>query len=116
MDGTRTVRGTGAAGFYTFLASDTVVSVVAMNTPVQESKLARLAEEDLAEAVGPGAVGVDREAAWDGAIFRSRQGPEMWWPLLLAMMALLLVEGFMATSGRAETRKKTMAAPADALG
>jgi len=116
IDGARTVRGTGEAGFYTFLSADTVVAVVATNTPAEESRLGRLDRDDLEEAIGPGAVEVDREAAWAGAIFRSRQGPELWWPLLLAMMALLLVEGFMATSGRADTRKKTMAAPADALG
>ncbi len=33
IDGTRTVRGTGEAGLYTFLAADTTVAVLALNPP-----------------------------------------------------------------------------------
>ena len=61
IDGTRTIRGTGSAGFYTFLASDTTVSVVALNTPVDESGLERISEDDFPALIGSGVVSVDQE-------------------------------------------------------
>jgi hypothetical protein len=99
IDGTRMVRGTGQAGFYTFLAADTVVSVLALNPPRAESALDPLESGALQSAVGASVIDVDREAAWDRAVFRARQGPELWWPLLLAVLLLLVAEGLMATSG-----------------
>lgn len=106
IDGTRMVRGTGRAGFYTFLASDTTVSVVALNTPVDESGLERVSEDELSKVIGPGVVSVDREEDWAGAVFRTRQGPELWWPLLLAAAALMVIEPLMAAAGRVETSTK----------
>lgn len=99
IDGTRTVRGTGEAGFYTFLDGDSTVSVVALNPPVWESRLRPLDETDFAEAIGSDVTAVEREASWDRAVFRARQGPELWWPFLLAALMLLVAETLMATSG-----------------
>lgn len=110
IDGTRTVRGTGEAGLYTFLAADTTIAVVALNPPREESRLAPLDAGDLQDAIGREVVDVDREDAWTRAVFRARQGPELWWPLLVAALLLLLVESLMATSGRAE-RKPSRTAP-----
>ena len=104
IDGTRTVRGTGEAGFYTFLAEDTSVSIVALNPPRAESRLARLEAGDYRDAVGSEVIDVDRENAWTRAIYRVRQGPELWWPFLVGAMALLLIESLMATSGQGEGR------------
>jgi hypothetical protein len=106
IDGTRTVRGTGKAGFYTFLAADTAVSVVALNTPVVESALERVTEDELSAVLGTAVVSVDREEDWSGAIFRTRQGPELWWPLLLAAVALMVMEALLAAAGRVEPTKK----------
>ncbi len=106
IDGTRTVRGTGKAGFYTFLAADTAVSVVALNTPVGESVLQSVTEDELSAVLGPAVVSVDREQDWAGAIFRTRQGPELWWPLLLAAVALMVLEALVAAAGRAEAPTK----------
>ena len=103
IDGTRTVRGTGKAGFYTFLAADTAVSVVALNTPINESALERVSEAELSAVIGPAVISVDREEDWAGAIFRTRQGPELWWPLLLAAVALMVIEALVAAAGRVET-------------
>jgi hypothetical protein len=103
IDGTRTVRGTGRAGFYTFLAADTAVAVVALNTPVDESNLQRLSDDELPGVIGPGVVLVERDGDWSRAVFRTRQGPELWWPLLLATVALMLVEVLLAAAGRVET-------------
>ena len=100
VDGTRTIRGTGEAGFYTFLAADTAVSIVALNPPGAESRLARLGSDDLDDAIGEGVIEVDQPEEWDRAIYHARQGPELWWPFLLAVVALLMVEALIATSGR----------------
>jgi len=99
IDGTRTVRGTGEAGFYTFLAADTVVSISTLNPPVSESRLAPLTDAALEGAVGEQLTEVSRASAWSGSVFRTRQGPELWWPFLLAVLALLGLEALMATSG-----------------
>ena len=104
IDGTRTVRGTGEAGFYTFLAGDTSVSIVALNPPGAESRLAPLESDDYRDAVGSQVIDVDRENAWTRAIYRVRQGPELWWPFLLGAVALLLIESLMATSGQGDGR------------
>ena len=100
IDGTRTVRGTGEAGFYTFLAGDSVVSVVALNPASQESVLEPIGPEERASVIGDAVVSVDEPGGWGRAVYRTRQGPELWWPLLLAVLLLLVGESFMATSGR----------------
>jgi hypothetical protein len=99
IDGTRTVRGTGTAGFYTFLAEDTTVAVLALNTPPDESRLAAVANDDMTGAIGHDVTNVSRAGEWDRTIFRVRQGPELWWPFLLAVLVLLMLEALMGTSG-----------------
>ena len=113
IDGTRTVRGTAAAGFYSFLTADTVVSVVALNPPLSESRLARLDENDFSSAIGSNVIAVERADAWDRSIFRARQGPELWWPFLIAVAVLLMLESFMATSGRVDKGRSHATTPSD---
>jgi len=106
IDGTRTVRGTGEAGFYSFLAGDSVVAVVALNPPPQESVLTPLDEDAYADAIGSEVVPVDDEDDWARAVFRARQGPELWRPLLAAVVILLVLESLMGASGRGERRRE----------
>jgi len=101
VDGTRTVTATEVSGFYTFLAGDTTLSVEAVNPPLAESDPTPLDRGDLATAVGREVTDVRRPAAWDRAIFRARQGPEVWRTLLLAALGLLLVEAAVAAAGTA---------------
>jgi hypothetical protein len=101
IDGTRIVRGTGEAGTYTFLEADTAVQVVALNPPPAESQLARLEESDVDAAIGPEVVLVDGANDWVRQTYRSRRGPELWWPLVLATCLLLIVESIVAAAGRA---------------
>ena len=56
---------------------------------------------DLKEVIGNSVIPIDRKEAWDLSVYRARQGPELWWPLLLGMLLLLLAEALMATSGPA---------------
>jgi hypothetical protein len=106
VDGTRTVFSTGSAGLYTFLAGDSVLSVVALNPDPSESDLAAIERRSLKRVVGPAAVAVSRESAWSRAIFRTRQGPELWWGLLLAALALLLTEAAVAAAGPSAARSR----------
>ncbi|MEM7415396.1 MAG: BatA domain-containing protein [Gemmatimonadota bacterium] len=99
IDGTRMVRGTGRAGLYTFTATDSVVSVVAVNPPVEESRLDPLPDASYASVIGGDAVSASSESEWARSVFQARQGPELWWPFLLAVLALLALEALMATSG-----------------
>jgi hypothetical protein len=100
IDGTRLVRGTGEAGLYTFVAADTVVAVMALNPPPSESALARLESRGLRSAISEEITMVERAEAWSREVYRSRVGPELWWPLLLAALLLLFAESYLATSGR----------------
>lgn len=100
VDGSRTVRNTGATGFYTFLDGDSVVSVVAVNPHPAESEAATLGRQALPGAVGLDIVPVDDPRLWGRSIFRTRQGPELWWPFVAAALALLLLEAGVAAAGR----------------
>ncbi len=111
IDGTRMLRATASAGFYTFLAGDSVLSVAAVNPDPRESTLDPLAAADLPGAVSRDLVRVDRDGAWDRAIFRERQGPELWRPLLLLALLLLAAEALVAAAGRLGFRPGVAATP-----
>jgi hypothetical protein len=99
IDATRTIRGTGTAGLYTFLAADSVVGIAALNPPLEESRLGPLDEDAFRDAIGETVTEVGRAGSWARSVFRSRQGPELWWSFLLTGLALLMLESLMATSG-----------------
>ena len=111
IDGTRTVRATGEAGFYTFLSADTTVGVMAVNPPQEESRLAVLEPDVLDTAIGSETAAVDSDGAWSRAIYRARQGPELWWPFLLAAVVLLALESLIAASGRGASRRSRTTIP-----
>lgn len=104
VDGTQSFPRTRDAGLYHVLRNDTVVERVAVNPPASESLLDRVTPEELEERVGPGLVRVDDLASWQRAIFTERQGPELWRPLLLAALLLLVAESWIATPGAAGSR------------
>jgi hypothetical protein len=103
IDGTRMVTATGVPGHYTFLAGDSVVSVVAVNPPATESTLAPLPREYLPTAVGPGAVPVSDPEAWSKEIFGSTRGAEIWGPILWAAILVLLAESLLAAASPVRT-------------
>jgi len=100
VDATRMVPNTEETGFYTFLAGDSTVAVEAVNPPAVESDLSPLPRSELAERIGHDVTEVRREGGWGRAVFRARQGPELWRPLLLAALLLLLLESGVAAAGR----------------
>jgi hypothetical protein len=107
LDGTRQFSGTGEAGIYAFLVGDSAVAYEALNPSAEESDLTLLAADLLEGAVGADVTRVRRDSAWKEAIFRSRQGPELWRPLVLATLLLLALEAGVAAAGRlAGVRRK----------
>jgi hypothetical protein len=48
---------------------------------------------------------VNREGAWGRAVFRARQGPELWWGLVALALALLLGESALAAAGPTSRRR-----------
>ncbi|GMV04847.1 MAG: hypothetical protein AMXMBFR53_11270 [Gemmatimonadota bacterium] len=100
LDGTRMVRATGEAGLYAFLADDSVLAYEAVNAHPDESDLTALDEELLAARVGPAVTTVGRASAWESALFRARRGPELWRPLVVAALLILLLEAAVAAAGR----------------
>ena len=104
IDGTRVVRGTSEAGFYDFLNADLILDVVALNSPTAESRLEKLSPEALFSQIGEHARPANDRTEWSREIFGQRQGPELWWPLLLVTIILLLIESLVASAGQADTR------------
>ena len=100
LDASRTVTATGAAGIYTFLSGDTVVAETAVNPPSSESDLTPLDDAMLAKRVPDMRVVVVPPRDWPETIFLRRQGPELWRPLLIALLLLLIAESVVAPSGR----------------
>jgi hypothetical protein len=114
IDGTRMYWATREAGFYTFLAGDSTVAVQALNPPASESVLSpdRGADRPAMErVVGSDLTVVRRQDRWVGAIFRVRRGPELWRVLLLAALALLVVEAGVAAAGRARPTGDAASSP-----
>ena len=103
IDGTRGFSATSVAGHYTFMAGDSVASVVAVNPPSAESDLTPLERRDFADAIGSEVTTVSEADGWARAVFRERRGPEAWRPLLLALVVLLMVESLLAAAGKAGT-------------
>jgi hypothetical protein len=101
-------------GLYRVLAGDSVLSVIAVNAPAIESDLRRANERRLREAF-PGAdiVTADRPEAWSRQIFQQRVGREVWRPLALIALIVLLVETLVAATGarRAAARVHHAAPP-----
>ena len=103
IDGTRVVRGTNEVGFYDFLNSDTLIDVVALNSPITESRLEKLSPEDILAHIGERARPVSDRTEWSREVFGQRQGPELWWPLILVTILLLVIESLVASAGQVDT-------------
>jgi len=87
-------------GIYRVFAGDRVVDAFAVNPPPEESDLARLDPKRLAAILpGWGIELVRGPDAWPDAVFHARLGREAWRPLVLLALAVLLIEGLIASAG-----------------
>ncbi|HET9983553.1 MAG TPA: BatA and WFA domain-containing protein [Longimicrobiales bacterium] len=94
----------GDAGIYRVRAGNQEVRAFAVNAPAAESDLERLSGRRLRAALpGWDVETADDPAEWTRDIFRHRFGHETWRPLVLLLLAVLLVEGLVATAGRGRT-------------
>jgi hypothetical protein len=92
-------RETRDAGVYTVLENETVLEQVAVGAPVRESLLSPLDEDEMEERIGDELRSAEDVDEWAREIFVTRQGPELWRPLLAAALLLLLVEAWVAAAG-----------------
>lgn len=105
VDGTRLHLSTGRVGVYTVMAGDSILEHIAVVPPAAESVLERSERERVEAAFGEELWWIDRVSRWEGTIFRARRGPELWRPLLAALLAVLLLESWIASSGQTTARR-----------
>ena len=116
VDGTRSLLSTDQVGVYAFLDADSsVVELQAVNVPPRESLLASLPRSEWSTRLGGTATPVERLERWPDRVFRVRQGPELWVPLLLAALLLLGLESLVAAGGRG-VRRTSPRSPAPSHG
>lgn len=102
VDGTGYYLVPGRPGVYQVLAGDDVVDAFAVNPDPAESVLARVDGRALRSTLqGWRPEWVKDPAEWADAIYQQRLGKEIWRPLILAALAVLLIEGLVAASGSA---------------
>lgn len=106
-DGTRDTAAAGSRyrfggepGVYTVMAGDSVLAAWAVNPPAAESDLARLEHDAVRELLPGRDIHISDDAsAFRGDIFRERIGREIWRPLLVAALLVLLIEILVAAAG-----------------
>ena len=103
IDGARLFRETRDAGLYRIMQDDGVLEQVAVNPPPPESDLTPASAREVRSRLGSVVHRVDDERDWQRSIFTARQGPELWRPLLVAALLILVLESWFASAG-AETR------------
>jgi len=115
VDATRSFRETRSAGLYTVLRNDSVLEHIAVNPPISESSSGRATPEQLERIFGPHLVLSESQNSWARSIFMQRQGPELWRPLLIAALILLVAESWLAAPvAVARHRSSPLASPLDA--
>ncbi len=101
VEGGSRYRAPAQPGIYRVLAGDRLVDAFAVNPPAVESDLARLERRQLNAMLDGWRVRITDDAGdWLRMIYQRRLGREVWRPLLLLALALLLVEGLVAAAGR----------------
>jgi hypothetical protein len=98
-------------GVYRLISGDSTVGAFAVNAPAAESDLTRL-DGDALSSLLPGwdVNAATSDGAWRRAMYRERLGSELWRPLLIALLVVLVMETLLAASGR--TRRSSSSADA----
>ena len=111
-DGTRDSIRAGEAyyagtvpGAYQVLRGGSVIAAYVVNAPASESVLNAASRDRIARALPGWKVQFADDAdSWNDEIFDRRLGFEMWRTLLMILLALLVVEGIAAATGRVRTQ------------
>jgi hypothetical protein len=104
--GTARVLVTRQPGLHRIQRGDPLLEVVAVNLDPSESRLAPLPVDLLEERVGEELRIARSAAGWGREIFPTGEGPEVWQPLLLAALLLLVAESWLAATGRRASRSE----------
>ena len=105
------------AGIYEVLGEDGVVDAFAVNTPSVESNLDRADARTLRTAFqGWDVETADSPREWANDIYQHRLGRELWWPLILAILIILLIESLAAATGAGARRVARPATAAETAG
>ncbi len=92
---------TGLAGLYTVHGENDDLALAAVN-PSRRESLTRSVELASLDEVFDGDLRiVETRGDWPTSIFVRGQGPEIWRPLLVVLLLLLVVESLMAADGHA---------------
>ncbi|MEX2281329.1 MAG: VWA domain-containing protein [Gemmatimonadota bacterium] len=84
------------------------VAAFVINPAEVESSLEPLATRRVREVFSDWTIELaDGEAEWTRDIYQHRLGREIWWPLILALLLLLVAESFVAAAGRTAGRVGT---------
>tara|TARA_B100001123_G_scaffold381539_1_gene452030 strand:- start:3155 stop:5089 length:1935 start_codon:yes stop_codon:yes gene_type:complete len=92
-------RPTRESGIYRVMRGDSVLDAVAVNPPMRESLLEPAEGAVVVQTFGPGVRIFTDTIAWTAAVFSSRQGDELWRPVLAITLLLLVLESVVAASG-----------------
>ena len=105
VDPALSFRETRDPGVYLILQEDSVLDAVAVNPPIRESLLEPAQGAVVVQAFGPDVRIFSDTTAWGAAVFSSRQGDELWRPIVLAALLLLVLESVIAASGSAKASR-----------
>ena len=98
-------RPTRESGVYRILRGDSVLDAVAVNPPVRESLLEPAEGVVVVQAFGPEVRIFNDTTAWATAAFSSRQGDELWRPIVAVALLLLILESVVAASGASKASR-----------
>lgn len=111
VDAAQPFLATAKAGLYEFLAGDSMIQMIAVNAPREESLLLPIENSDLRSLLPGPATLVDDSARWTRAVFSVGQGPEIWRWLLVAVALVLVAESLVAASGPSPDRSTSEVPP-----
>jgi hypothetical protein len=101
---------TGTAGLYEFVAAESRPSTWFAVNATPPSAAGPLDREGVATRLSPAWEGTSGTEAWPDAVLSGRRGLEVWRPLAVLLLLVLLAEGWLAAYGgrgaRAATRAK----------
>ncbi len=112
VDDTQPFEATPNAGLYEILAGDSMIQMIAVNAPVEESLLVPIETGMLRDLLPGPATLVTDSARWARAVFSAGQGPEIWRWLLVMMALVLVAESLVAASGPSSDKSRSGAPPA----
>ena len=107
VGGTSSFLETGRAGVYDIRGpDDDLLGRVAVN-PAAPSGAARLTPDEAARRLGTRAIATGSAREWARAALGERTGREFWRPLLLALLLVLVAEGWLASRGTPDPNHDT---------